>query len=98
LLKNRKKLRAVEFGRTVVIAATSGISAVVAPDGSVVRSSSLFTPATFVEDVAQRSSTTVAQRVGAGPEWVLTAVGVAVLIGCLAPVRRRLPRRVGGTR
>jgi apolipoprotein N-acyltransferase len=92
------RLRAVEFGRTVVIAATSGISAVVAPDGSVVRSSSLFTPATFVEDVAQRSSTTVAQRVGAGPEWVLTAVGVAVLIGCLAPVRRRLPRRVGGTR
>jgi apolipoprotein N-acyltransferase len=92
------RLRAVEFGRTVVIAATSGISAVVAPDGSVVRASSLFTPATFVEDIAQRSSTTVAQRVGAGPEWVLTAVGVAALIGCLAPVRRRLPRRVGGTR
>jgi len=92
------RLRAVEFGRTVVIAATSGISAVVAPDGSVVRASSLFTPATFVEDIAQRSSTTVAQRVGAGPEWVLTAVGVAALIGCLAPVRRRLPRRMGGTR
>jgi apolipoprotein N-acyltransferase len=92
------RLRAVEFGRTVVIAATSGISAVVAPDGSVVRSSSLFTPATFVEDVAQRSSTTVAQRVGAGPEWVLTAVGIAALLGCLAPVRRRLPRRMGGTR
>jgi apolipoprotein N-acyltransferase len=92
------RLRAVEFGRTVVIAATSGISAVVAPDGSVVRASSLFTPATFVEGIAQRSSTTVAQRVGAGPEWVLTAVGVAALIGCLAPVRRRLPRRVGGTR
>jgi len=92
------RLRAVEFGRTVVIAATSGISAVVAPDGSVVRASSLFTPATFVEDIAQRSATTVAQRVGAGPEWVLTAVGVAALIGCLAPVRRRLPRRVGGTR
>jgi apolipoprotein N-acyltransferase len=34
------RLRAVEFGRTVVIAATSGISAVVGPDGSVVQSSS----------------------------------------------------------
>ena len=31
------RLRAVEFGRTVAVAATSGISAIVAPDGSVVR-------------------------------------------------------------
>jgi apolipoprotein N-acyltransferase len=92
------RLRAVEFGRTVVISATSGISAIVAPDGSVVRSSSLFTPATFVEDIAQRQSTTLAQRLGAGPEWVLTAIGLAALLGCLAPVRRRLPRRWGGAR
>jgi apolipoprotein N-acyltransferase len=92
------RLRAVEFGRTVVIAATSGISAIVAPDGSVVRSSSLFTPATFVEDIAQRHSTTLAQRLGAGPEWVLTAIGVAALLAGAAPVRRRLPRRTGGAR
>jgi apolipoprotein N-acyltransferase len=92
------RLRAVEFGRTVVISATSGISAVVAPDGSVVRSSSLFTPATFVSDIAQRHSRTLAARLGAVPEWTLTAVGVAALLGCLPPVRRRLPRRIGGTR
>ena len=48
------RLRAVEHGRTVVVAATSGISAIVAPDGSVVRSSELFTPDVFVEDIAQR--------------------------------------------
>ncbi|CCG03526.1 apolipoprotein N-acyltransferase [Blastococcus saxobsidens] len=42
------RLRAVEYGRTVAVAATSGISAIVAPDGSVVRSSELFEPAIFV--------------------------------------------------
>jgi apolipoprotein N-acyltransferase len=74
------RLRAVEFGRTVAVAATSGISAVVAPDGSVARSSSLFTPDVFVERIAQRSSTTVAQRLGAGPEWALTGLGAAALL------------------
>jgi len=85
------RLRAVEHGRSVVVAATSGISAVVAPDGSVVRSSQLFEPATFVERIAQRSSTTVATRLGAGPEWLLTGVGLAALAAALAPgIARRL--------
>ncbi|RBY84733.1 apolipoprotein N-acyltransferase [Blastococcus sp. TF02A-26] len=89
------RLRAVEYGRTVVVAATSGISAVVAPDGSVVRRSQLFTPATFVEDIAQRDSTTVAERVGAGPEWLLTALGVGALASVAVPgvLRRRRARR-----
>jgi apolipoprotein N-acyltransferase len=85
------RLRAVEFGRSVVIAATSGISAVVAPDGSVARSSQLFTPDVFVEEIAQRDSTTVAQRLGAAPEWVLAAVGAAALVAAARPslLRRR---------
>jgi apolipoprotein N-acyltransferase len=74
------RLRAVEFGRTVAVAATSGISAIVAPDGTIARSSSLFTPAVFVEDIAQRDSTTLAQRLGATPEWALTAVGAGALL------------------
>ncbi|MFL6094278.1 MAG: apolipoprotein N-acyltransferase [Blastococcus sp.] len=81
------RLRAVEFGRSVAVAATSGISAIVAPDGSIARSSSLFTPAVFVEDIAQRNSTTVAQRLGAGPEWVLTALGAVALL--VVGLRRR---------
>jgi apolipoprotein N-acyltransferase len=86
----------VEFGRTVVIAATSGISAIVAPDGSVARSSSLFTPATFVEPIAQRTSQTVAERLGSAPEWTLAAVGLAALGAVVAPasVRRRIARRL----
>jgi apolipoprotein N-acyltransferase len=79
------RLRAVEHGRTVAIAATSGISAIVAPDGSVRWSSSLFTPATFVADVAQRDSTTLATRLGAAPEWVLTVLGAGALLGVTGP-------------
>jgi apolipoprotein N-acyltransferase len=87
------RLRAVEYGRTVAVAATSGISAIVAPDGTVVRSSRLFTPATFVEDIAQRDSTTVALRLGAAPEWALTAVGIAAVATALLPALRRRGRR-----
>jgi apolipoprotein N-acyltransferase len=74
------RLRAVEFGRTVAVAATSGISAIIAPDGSVARASELFTPQVFVQKIAQRSSTTPAQRLGAAPEAVLTALGAAALL------------------
>jgi apolipoprotein N-acyltransferase len=85
------RLRAVEFGRTVVVSATSGISAIVAPDGTVVRSSQLFTPAVFVEDIARRHSTTIALRLGALPEWGLTALGLAALVVAVRPglLRRR---------
>lgn len=79
------RLRAVEHGRTVAIAATSGISAIVAPDGSVVRSSQLFTPDVFVEEIAQRGTRTLATRLGAGPEWALTALA----LGALAVAVRR---------
>ncbi|SNS30410.1 apolipoprotein N-acyltransferase [Geodermatophilus saharensis] len=82
------RLRAVEFGRTVVVAATSGISAVVAPDGSLVRRSELFTPAVFVEEVAQRDSTTVAARLGAAPEWALSALGAAAVLAVAVPALR----------
>lgn len=73
------RVRAVEHGRSVAVVATSGISAVVAPDGSVVRSSELFTPAVFVEEIAQRESRTLATRLGPAPEWVLTALALGAL-------------------
>jgi apolipoprotein N-acyltransferase len=77
------RLRAVEHGRSVAVAATSGISAIVAPDGTVVRSSELFTPDVFVEEIAQRDSRSLASRLGAGPEWVLTALGLGAVAAAL---------------
>jgi apolipoprotein N-acyltransferase len=89
------RLRAVEFGRTVVVAATSGISAIVAPDGSLVRRSQLFTPDTFVEEIAQRGQRTVAARLGAAPEWALTALGAGAVLAVVLPAlsSRRKARR-----
>jgi apolipoprotein N-acyltransferase len=88
------RLRAVEFGRTVVVAATSGISAIVAPDGSLVHRSELFTADTFVEEIAQRDDRTIAERLDAGPEWVLTALGVGAVLAVAVPAvsRRRAAR------
>jgi apolipoprotein N-acyltransferase len=85
------RLRAVEFGRTVAVVATSGISAIVAPDGTVHESTELFEPAILVEEIAQRDSRTVALRLGAAPEWALTAVGVGAVVAAVW-LRRRAAR------
>ncbi|TFV62435.1 apolipoprotein N-acyltransferase [Geodermatophilus sp. DF01-2] len=92
------QVRAVEFGRSVALASTSGISAIIAPDGSLVAASGLFEPAVFVADIAQRGSTTLAERVGAAPEWVLTALGAGALLAVAGPAlrRRRAARRSTG--
>ncbi|CCH87374.1 Apolipoprotein N-acyltransferase [Modestobacter italicus] len=85
------RLRAIEHGRTVIVAATSGISAVVAPDGTVIDRSELFEPHVFVGAVAQRTQTTVATRLGALPEWGLSGLAGAALLAALLHHRR--PRR-----
>ena len=73
------RLRAVEHGRTVLVAATSGISAVIAPDGRVVDDAPVFTREVLVHDVAVRDGRTLATRVGAWPETVLAVLGLAGL-------------------
>nr|WP_229928676.1 apolipoprotein N-acyltransferase [Kitasatospora xanthocidica] len=83
------RLRAVEHGRAVLIAATSGISAVISPDGTVQQRTEELTPAELSATVPLRDGTTVADRVGAAPEWTLAIGG---LLACAAAVlvgRRR---------
>ncbi|MEF3114085.1 apolipoprotein N-acyltransferase [Streptomyces chrestomyceticus] len=75
------KLRAVEHGRAVVTAATSGISAVVAPDGTVTHKIPEFTRGVLRASLPLRDEKTVADRVGALPEWALAIVG---LLSCVA--------------
>ncbi|MCW2602191.1 MAG: Apolipoprotein N-acyltransferase, partial [Pseudonocardiales bacterium] len=85
------RLRAVEHGRAVAQVATSGKSAIIAPDGSVqAESAQLFSPALLVEQVQTRTSLTLATRVGAWPEWVLTAA--ALLAGAAAALAARRQR------
>jgi apolipoprotein N-acyltransferase len=87
------RLRAVEHGRTILIAATSGISAIVRPDGSLAQTLPEFVPGHLVEEVALRDDLTVSDRVGAWPEL---AVGVlALTLLGLAAFGRRRQRDVG---
>ncbi len=81
------RLRAIETGRSVVVAATSGISGVIAPDGVVVAGSREFETWTYNGPVTTRTQTSVASRVGAGPERIVGILGVVALVA--ATVRRR---------
>lgn len=73
------QLRAVENGRAVVVSATSGISAIVQPDGTVSQQTGLFTAQTLNARVPLRSTLTPATRLGEIPSWVLAAAGVAAV-------------------
>ncbi|WP_067828072.1 apolipoprotein N-acyltransferase [Actinomadura kijaniata] len=70
------RLRAVEHGRTILVAATSGVSAIVAPDGRMIARSREFVPDIQVARVPARTSRTLADRLGAKPEWTLAALAV----------------------
>jgi apolipoprotein N-acyltransferase len=82
------RVRAVEHGRTVAVAATSGVSAFVMPDGSVTQSTGMFTPAALVERVPLRSTTTLSDQLGPVPEWVMAFIGLGA-IGAAIMIRRR---------
>ncbi|MET8622644.1 apolipoprotein N-acyltransferase [Kitasatospora sp. NPDC004669] len=88
------RLRAVEHGRAVLIAATSGISAVIAPDGTVEQRTQELTAAELSATVPLRDGTTVADRVGVAPEWTL-AIGGLLACGAAALVGRRKKTAVG---
>ncbi|MCA1710511.1 MAG: apolipoprotein N-acyltransferase [Actinobacteria bacterium] len=74
------RLRAVEHGRAVLVAATSGVSAVIAPDGRLVERSRVFTQDVLVQQVPLRSGSTLATRLGLLPELLLAALGAAALL------------------
>jgi len=89
------RVRAVEHGRAVAVAATSGVSAFVMPDGSIAeQSGALFTDAALVRSLPLRSTTTLSDRLGSSPEWVLTILGLGALAAAVVVRRRRRVTRV----
>ena len=87
------RLRAVEHGRAVLVVATSGVSAIIRPDGSVADRSREFTRDLLVAAVPLRGSLTVADRVGAWPELLASLAGLAWAVWLIVGGRRA---RVGG--
>lgn len=88
------QLRAVEHGRPAVVAATSGISAVVAADGTVTYRSSEAEPETHVTDLPAMTGKTLATRLGAFPEAALGALGVSTLVAAAATTVGRRKRQM----
>lgn len=84
------RLRAIETGRTVVVAATNGVSGIITPDGEVVSSAAPRTQEVLLAEVGLWSGTTPGVLVG---PWVgrLAAVltGVGLLWSVLTYRRRR---------
>jgi len=96
------RVQAVASGRATLVAATSGISAVIAPDGTVQWSAPEFRPASTVAATPLRTGLTPAMRAGSWPE-LLIAVLLVALVGALGArwgrrVRAPQPQATAGRR
>jgi len=89
------RVRAVEHDRTVAVASTTGVSAIIAPDGKLMVHTGLWRRATIEARVPLVSSTTLADKLGGWPEGIisgatLAALAWAVFAGVTDRRRRRL--------
>lgn len=91
------RLRAVEHGRTSVQVSTVGVSGIIAPDGTVLQRTELFTAAQMVETVPLRTTLTLADRLGFWPLW-LAAAGFLVVLAAGVRAAARDPRTDGRAR
>lgn len=82
------QLRAVEHGRSVVVSATSGVSAIVRPDGSIEQQTRQFTAENLDAAVALRSTQTVATQLGSAPAWGAGLLGAGAVIATFRSRRR----------
>jgi apolipoprotein N-acyltransferase len=88
------QLRAIEFDRSVVVASTTGVSAIIDPDGTVITRTGTWRQAEIEASVPLRTTTTLALRLGGWPEGLIcaaTAAALILVIGQLAWRRRRVP-------
>jgi apolipoprotein N-acyltransferase len=83
------RLRAIESGRAVVVAATSGVSAMIAPDGRVLARTGVFEPAVLDMRLPLRDPQTVADRIGPWPDRLLSAAALLALVLALLQSRGR---------
>ena len=73
------RLRAVEHGRYVIVAGTTGISAAIAPDGQEMARTDFFTPAYLDVEVRLRTAETPATRWTVVVQWLLVGAAIAAI-------------------
>jgi len=89
------RIRAIEFDRAVVVSSTTGYSAIIAPDGKLVTSSGTWQQAELEARVPLLTYSTLAERAGAWPEWVIVAA-TALALGLAAAQAGGARRRQRG--
>jgi apolipoprotein N-acyltransferase len=91
------RIRAVESNRAVVYVSTTGESAIIAPDGTVMTRSGIWRRAVLETRVPLRSQLTLADRAGSWPEAAITALTLTALAWAAArafsQARRAKPPR-----
>ena len=86
------RMRAIETDRAMIVPATSGVSAIVHPDGTVSQNTEIFEAGYLVEKLPLRNSVTFAVSFGWWIQLILTVLGV---VGAgYAWKTKRLPRNV----
>ncbi|AWH95409.1 MULTISPECIES: apolipoprotein N-acyltransferase [Dietzia] len=82
------RVRAVEHNVPVLVAATSGVSAVIAKDGTIEQRTEIFEAATLLADLPLGDAGTLATQVGAHVEIALDVLGIVALVLSLVFLRR----------
>jgi apolipoprotein N-acyltransferase len=82
------RIRAVESDRAVVYASTTGESTIIGPDGAVIERSGVWRQAILDARVPLVSYRTLADRIGAWPEYVLVLLTVLALGLAVVTLRR----------
>jgi apolipoprotein N-acyltransferase len=86
------RIRAIESDRAVVYASTTGESTIISPSGALIEQSGVWRQAILDARVPLVSYRTLADRVGAWPEYVLVLVTVLALGFAVVTLRRRRNR------
>ena len=83
------RIRAIESDRALVYASTTGESTIIAPDGALIEHSGLWRQAILDARVPLVSYRTLADRIGAWPEYVIIFLTVLALAWAILRPRRR---------
>lgn len=87
------RMRAIEFDRAVVVPATSGASAIVAPDGTVLGRTRIFEAAHLTAELPLKSGLTPAVHLGSPVQAAIAIIGVTFsALALFGPVRNRIQR------
>lgn len=92
------RLRAIETGKHVVVAAINGVSGIIAPDGSVLQTAPIRTQATMIDTVSLNPGTPPGLLIGPFVAWACIAAAILGAIWAIIRSGGWSRGRVGKTR